>query len=108
MLIAAAAQTWNVDAASCKAEKGVVIHKDSGRKLSYGQLVEKAATITAPEEVKLKDPKDFNFIGKPVKRLDTPEKINGTGNFWIRCESSGIINCSNSPSAGVWRKGDSF
>ena len=91
MLIAAAAQTWNVDAASCKAEKGFVIHKDSGRKLSYGQLVEKAATITAPAEVKLKDPKDFNFIGKPVKRLDTPEKINGTGIFGLDVKVPGLL-----------------
>ena len=91
MLIAAAAQTWNVDAASCKAERGVVIHKDSGRKLSYGQLVEKAATIAAPQEVKLKDPKDFTFIGKPVKRLDTPEKINGTAIFGIDVKVPGLL-----------------
>ena len=60
-------------------------------KLSYGQLVEKAATITAPEEVKLKDPKDFNFIGKPVKRLDTPEKINGTGIFGLDVKVPGLL-----------------
>ena len=91
MLIAAAAQTWNVDANSCKAEKGVVIHKDSGRKLSYGQLVEKAATITAPEDVKLKDAKDFNFIGKPLKRLDTPEKINGSAIFGFDVKVPGLL-----------------
>ncbi len=93
MLIAAAAQTWNVDAASCKAENGFVIHPGSGRKLSYGQLVEKAAAITAPapEQVKLKDPKDFNLIGKPVKRLDTPEKINGTGIFGLDIKVPGLL-----------------
>ena len=74
MLIAAAAQTWNVDPSSCNAEKGYVIHPASGKKLSFGQLVEKAATITAPENVTLKAAKDYKFIGKPIKRLDTPGK----------------------------------
>jgi isoquinoline 1-oxidoreductase subunit beta len=91
MLIAAAAQTWNVDASTCKAEKGYVIHTATNQKLSYGQLVEKAATLKAPEEVKLKDPKDFNFIGKPVKRLDTPEKINGTGVFGLDIKLPGLL-----------------
>jgi isoquinoline 1-oxidoreductase beta subunit len=91
MLIVAAAQTWNVDPASCHAEKGYVIHASSGRKLSFGQLVEKAATITAPENVKLKDSKDFKFIGKPVKRLDTPEKINGTGIFGLDIKVPGLL-----------------
>ncbi|HEX7904113.1 MAG TPA: xanthine dehydrogenase family protein molybdopterin-binding subunit [Chitinophagaceae bacterium] len=83
MLVEAAAQTWGVDAATCKTEKGFVIHTATGRKLSYGQLVDKAAAIKAPEKLKLKDPKDYKFIGKPVKRLDTPEKINGTAIFGI-------------------------
>lgn len=81
MLVQAAAQTWGVDAAACKTEKGFVIHTATGRKLSYGQLVDKAATIKVPEKLKLKDAKDYKFIGKPVKRLDTPEKINGTAVF---------------------------
>lgn len=91
MLIAAAAQTWNVDANDCKAEKGFVIHTSSGKKLSYGQLVEKAVAITPPQDVKLKDPKDFNLIGKPVKRLDTPEKINGTGIFGLDVKLPGLL-----------------
>ncbi len=91
MLIAAAAQTWNVDPSSCVAEKGFVIHKSSNRKLSFGQLVEKAATIAAPQDVKLKDPKDFKIIGTPVKRLDTPEKINGTGVFGLDINVPGLL-----------------
>lgn len=83
MLVQAAAQTWNVDASSCKTEKGFVVHTGSGKKLSYGQLVDKAATIKAPENVPLKDPKDFKFIGKPVKRLDTKEKTNGSAIFGL-------------------------
>ena len=91
MLIAAAAQTWNVDPSSCKAEKGFVIHPASGKKLSFGQLVEKAATITVPENVTLKDAKDYKFIGKPIKRLDTPEKINGTGIFGLDIKVPGLL-----------------
>ena len=91
MLIAAAAQTWNVDPSSCKAEKGFVIHPASGKKLSFGQLVEKAATITAPENVTLKAAKDYKFIGKPIKRLDTPEKINGTGIFGLDIKVPGLL-----------------
>ncbi|MEP7372931.1 MAG: xanthine dehydrogenase family protein molybdopterin-binding subunit [Chitinophagaceae bacterium] len=91
MLIAAAAQTWNVDPSTCNAEKGYVIHGSSGRKLSYGQLVEKAASITAPQEVKLKESKDYKFIGKPVKRLDTQQKINGTGIFGLDVKVPGLL-----------------
>ncbi len=91
MLIAAAAQTWNVEPSSCRTEKSFVIHSSSNRKLSFGQLVDKAATITAPGEVKLKDPKDFTIIGKPIKRLDTPEKVDGTGVFGLDVKLPGLL-----------------
>ena len=91
LLVAAAAQTWNVDPSTLRTEKGFVIHDSSGRKLSYGELVDKAATITAPKEVKLKDAKDFKLIGKPTKRLDTPEKINGTGIFGLDVKIPGLL-----------------
>src|SRR5262245_49158821 len=65
MLIAAAAETWKVEPASCRAENGQVVHPDSGRRLSFGQLAERAARLTPPKEVPLKDPKDFKLIGKP-------------------------------------------
>jgi len=91
MLIEAAAQTWNVDPSTCHAQNGQVIHSASGKKLSFGQLVEKAATLTAPQDVKLKDPKDFKFIGKSIKRLDTPEKINGTGVFGLDVKIPGLL-----------------
>jgi isoquinoline 1-oxidoreductase beta subunit len=88
VLIAAAAQTWGVDAASCRAEKGEVIHEPSGRKLAYGQLVDKAATLPAPsaEEIVLKAPKDFKLIGKPAKRLDTPVKSMGRRDMASMCK----------------------
>jgi isoquinoline 1-oxidoreductase subunit beta len=91
MLVAAAAQTWSVDPSACRTENGYVIHTTSGRKLSYGELVEKAATIKTPSNVQLKDPKDYKLIGKPVKRLDTPQKINGTGIFGLDVKVPGLL-----------------
>jgi isoquinoline 1-oxidoreductase subunit beta len=77
MLVQAAAQQWQVEPASCTAAKGEVIHTESGRKLSYGALAIAAGSQTPPKDVALKDPKDFVFIGKPLKRFDTPDKVNG-------------------------------
>ena len=83
LLIKAAADTWGVDAGSLSAEKGEVIDKASGRKLTYGALADKAATYPAPDKVALKDPKDFKLIGTPAKRPDTPAKVNGSAKFGI-------------------------
>jgi isoquinoline 1-oxidoreductase subunit beta len=77
MLVQAAARQWQVEPASCTAANGEVIHSASGRKLSYGALALAASGQTPPKDVALKDPKDFVLIGKPVKRLDTPDKVNG-------------------------------
>ena len=68
MLIAAAAQKWSVDPGTCRTENGAVVHSTSNRRLSYGQLAESAARLTPPQQVTLKDPKDFKLIGKPLKR----------------------------------------
>jgi isoquinoline 1-oxidoreductase beta subunit len=77
MLVQAAAQQWEVEPASCTASSGEVTHKESGRKLSYGALATAAGGETPPKDVPLKDPKDFVLIGKPLKRFDTPDKVNG-------------------------------
>jgi isoquinoline 1-oxidoreductase subunit beta len=77
MLIQAAAQQWQVEPASCTASNGVVSHSQSGRTLSYGELAVAASALTPPKDAPLKDPKDFVLIGKPLKRLDTPDKVNG-------------------------------
>jgi isoquinoline 1-oxidoreductase beta subunit len=82
MLIAAAADMWKVEKAACRAENGAVIHT-SGKKVTYGQIADKAAKMPVPKEVALKDPSQFKVIGKPLKRLDTPEKTNGKGIFGI-------------------------
>jgi isoquinoline 1-oxidoreductase beta subunit len=77
MLVQAAAQQWQVERASCITSNGQVIHAQSGRKLSYGELVDAAGKQTPPKDVPLKDPQNFTLIGKPLKRLDTPDKVNG-------------------------------
>lgn len=81
MLIAAAAKQWGVEAASCRAEKGFVLHPQSGRKLSFGALADAAATLPAPPDVALKVPADYKVLGHPMPRVDTPSKVNGTAQF---------------------------
>jgi isoquinoline 1-oxidoreductase subunit beta len=83
MLVQAAAQQWQVDPASCTTANGEVTHKESGRKLSYGALATAASSQAPPKDVALKDPKDFTLIGKPLKRLDTPDKVNGKAVYGI-------------------------
>jgi isoquinoline 1-oxidoreductase beta subunit len=90
MLVAAAAQQWNVDPASCRTESGAVFN-GSNRKLTYGQLVGAASKLTPPEHVQLKDPKTFKLIGKPIKRLDTPVKLNGAAVFGIDVKLPGML-----------------
>ncbi len=77
MLIAAAAAQWQVDAASCSASNGKVTHAASNRTLTYGELADAAGKLPVPDKPKLKDPKDFTLIGKPLKRHDTPDKSDG-------------------------------
>jgi len=83
MLIAAAAAGWNVDPTSCRAEKGEVLYPPTGQRLNYGALVDAAAKLPVPNNVALKDPKDFTLIGTPAKRVDTPDKVNGRAVFGI-------------------------
>ncbi|TLY26782.1 MAG: xanthine dehydrogenase family protein molybdopterin-binding subunit [Nitrospirae bacterium] len=90
MLVSAAAQTWNVDMTSCRAEKGEVVHVPSGRRLTYGSLVETVATLPMPDHVALKDPKDFTLIGTSAKRLDAPDKVNGKAQFGIDVKVPGM------------------
>ena len=91
MLIAAAAASWNVHAASCRAREGVVTHTPTGRTLSYGALAAKAATVPVPDKVALKNPKDFTLIGTPAKRPDTPSKVNGTAQYGIDVRLPGML-----------------
>ncbi|HEX4588959.1 MAG TPA: molybdopterin cofactor-binding domain-containing protein, partial [Gemmataceae bacterium] len=83
MLIRAAAAEWKVEPATCGTEPGHVVHAASGRRVSYGKVAEKAADLKPPENVPLKNPKDFRLVGKPTRRLDTPDKVNGKAVFGI-------------------------
>jgi isoquinoline 1-oxidoreductase beta subunit len=90
LLVAAAAEQWKVPAAEIVVNKGVVSHK-SGKKASFGQLAAKAATMTPPAEVQLKDPARFQYIGKSVARLDSRAKSNGTAQFTIDVKLPGML-----------------
>jgi isoquinoline 1-oxidoreductase beta subunit len=83
MLIQAAAQKWGVDKSQCRAENNAVVNAATNTRLSYGELAEAAAKIAPPTGVALKDPSQFRIIGKPCKRLDTPEKTTGRAVFGI-------------------------
>jgi isoquinoline 1-oxidoreductase beta subunit len=91
MLITAAAAKWGIDTASCYAENGFVTNKKNGNKYSYGELVNDASKLSVPQDVKLKDPKDYKIIGKRVKRLDTPPKLYGTAKFGIDILIPGMV-----------------
>lgn len=90
MLVQAAATKWGVDKAECYAEGGNVIHKPSGKRFHYGELVEAASKLEAPKEVVLKKRSDYKLIGKPLRRLDTPMKTNGSAVFGLDKEISGM------------------
>jgi isoquinoline 1-oxidoreductase beta subunit len=91
MLVEAAAKQWGVDPTSCHVATGVVIHEKTNRRATYGSLASAAAQLTAPADVPLKEPKNFNLIGKPMKRLDTPSKTNGTAKFGLDVMIPGML-----------------
>ena len=83
MLIKAASNKWNVSELECYAEDGHVIHKPSGKKLHYGELVLEASKLDIPKNVVLKKTSEYKLIRKPLQRQDTPLKTNGTAVFGI-------------------------
>ncbi|HZW25791.1 MAG TPA: xanthine dehydrogenase family protein molybdopterin-binding subunit [Gallionella sp.] len=91
MLVRAAALQWGVPQSECRAEMGQVIHAKSGRRLGYGALADAAAKLPLPVNVELKQPRDFKLIGKPTRRLDTPEKIDGTAQFGLDVHLPGML-----------------
>jgi isoquinoline 1-oxidoreductase beta subunit len=90
MLIQAAAATWGVDPGTCRAANSEVIHDASGRRLPYGALVDRAARLTPPKDPALKARKDFQLIGTPARRLDSPDKVNGRAMFGIDAMPPGV------------------
>jgi len=81
MLMAAAAQRWSVAPDKVSTRRGVVFEKDGKRSLTYGQLAHDAMSLPVPTDVALKNPKTFTLIGRPTRRLDSPEKVNGSAQF---------------------------
>lgn len=92
MLVQAAANKWGVDASTLKAENGIV--SGGGKQATYGELAAAAASVPVPKEVKLKDPSEFRLIGKPLARIDTPSKVNGTAQFGIDASVPGMVYAS--------------
>lgn len=91
MLVAAAAETWNVPVNECAAENGFVQHLSSNRKLGYGALAAKAATLKVPSNPVLKDTKDFKLIGKRIKDVDAHRIVTGKPLFGIDTRREGML-----------------
>jgi len=89
MLVAAAAQRFSVEPLACRTENGVVI--SGSKRARYGELAEAASKLPVPKTVPLKDPKDWKLIGRPTRRLDTPEKITGRAQFGIDVQFEGLL-----------------
>jgi isoquinoline 1-oxidoreductase beta subunit len=94
MLIQAAADEWKVQATECTTDKGVISHKASGKTTTYGKVAAAAAKLPVPEKPKLKDPKDWKIAGKPLKRLDTPDKVTGKMMYAIDFKVPGMLNAA--------------
>jgi isoquinoline 1-oxidoreductase subunit beta len=90
MLISAAALTWGVTRSSCNAQSGSIVHAASNRRLSYGELSHKAATLPIPTDVTLKQSKDYKIVGQRLARVDTPSKVKGDAVFGIDFRMPGM------------------
>jgi isoquinoline 1-oxidoreductase beta subunit len=91
MLAQAAAQRWNMDPSQCRVADGVITNTANNAKLTFGQVAEAASKLTPPTGIKLKTPDQFRFIGKPMKRLDTPDKVTGRAKFGIDARVPGMV-----------------
>jgi isoquinoline 1-oxidoreductase beta subunit len=90
MLVTAAANRWHVDPTACSVRRGVVSHDKSGRKLAYGALAGAAAALPVPAKAALKDPAAFTLIGKPLRRVDSADKVVGATQFGIDARVPGM------------------
>jgi isoquinoline 1-oxidoreductase subunit beta len=94
MLVSAAAGEWQVERTECRAENSAVLHAATKRTLTYSQLTERASAILPPADPPLKNPADFKLIGKPTRRTDTPQKVNGTATFGLDVRVPGMLFAS--------------
>ena len=93
MLVRAAATAWNVEPATCRAEKGFIVHGPRRRRLAYGELVEAASKLPIPDfnKVPLKNPDDFHIVGQSIARTDIPSKVDGSARFGIDVRVPGLL-----------------
>jgi len=93
MLVQAACNEWKVPVGEATVADGIITHKASGRSTSYGKVAAAAAKLTPPDpkSIKLKDPKNWKIAGKPMKRLDTADKVNGSRVYAIDVKLPGMI-----------------
>jgi isoquinoline 1-oxidoreductase subunit beta len=91
MLVEAAAREWSVPASEITVDRGVVSHASSGRRATFGELASKAAALTPPAQVTLKDPKDFKLVGKQPPRLDAKPKTDGSAQFTADFKAPGLL-----------------
>src|SRR5206468_9036363 len=93
MLVEAAAQSWRVPAAECRAERGQVLHDASSRKLGYGALVKVAATLPVPDakSVVLKDPATYRLLGTRIGGVDNGLVVAGKPLFGIDTQLPGML-----------------
>jgi isoquinoline 1-oxidoreductase beta subunit len=96
MLLQAAADQWKVPVDELTVANGIITHTGSGRTTSYGKVAAAAAKLPAPDpkSIKLKDPKNWKVAGKPMKRLDTVEKLNGSKVFSIDVKLPGMLHAA--------------
>lgn len=94
MLVQAAANEWKVPASECRAAASVITHAPSGRTTTYGKVAAAAAQVTPPTDVPLKDPKDWKIAGKPLKRLDTADKVTGKQVYGMDLKLPGMLNAA--------------
>jgi len=94
MLIAAAAAQWKVPASECAVDGGVISHGPSKKKLRYGEVAAAAARLAPPSEVKLREPSDWKIAGKPLHRLDIPDKVLGKPVFGVDVTLPGMLHAS--------------
>ncbi|WP_035606693.1 xanthine dehydrogenase family protein molybdopterin-binding subunit [Haloferula sp. BvORR071] len=106
LLVQAAAEKFGVKPEDCKTDKGVVTA--GNKKATYGELAEAAGKLPTPEKVTLKDPKDWKIIGKDTKRLDSPEKVNGTAQFGMDVQLPGMLTAVVARSPGFGGQVKSF
>ena len=94
MLIEAAAEDWDVPIEECSVSASVITHQPTGRTTTYGKVAAAAAQLVPPLEVELKDPKDWKIAGKPLKRLDTADKLTGKQIFGADLQLPGMLNAA--------------